>query len=93
MAAPSTLEILSPDLRQDDKPRLDKPFVVPEGATVYRTAINVENLAASGTETVSVDGLTTAGLEASLAALLVCSLPAGASTAFDGFTNRVCRSC
>ena len=28
------LEILSPDLRQDDKPRLDRPFVVPAGAKV-----------------------------------------------------------
>ena len=55
----------SPDLRQDDKPRLDKPLVVPAGATVYRTAINVTNLKASGTQTVAVDGLTTAALEAS----------------------------
>ena len=34
------LQILSPDLRQDDKPRKDRPFVVPKGAYVYRTAIN-----------------------------------------------------
>ena len=40
------LEVLSPDLRADDKPRLDKPFVVPAGATVYRTAINAVNLKA-----------------------------------------------
>ena len=32
------LKVLSPDLRQDDKPRKDKPFIVPEGAVVYRTA-------------------------------------------------------
>ena len=32
--------ILSPDLRQDDKPRQDKLFVVPEGSVVYRTAIS-----------------------------------------------------
>ena len=34
------LQILSPDLRQDDKPRKDRPFVVPAGAVVYRTAVN-----------------------------------------------------
>ena len=34
------LYILSPDLRQDDKPRLDKLFVVPAGSVVYRTAIS-----------------------------------------------------
>ena len=34
------LEILSPDLRQDDKPRKDKPFVVPAGSVVYRTAVS-----------------------------------------------------
>ena len=28
------LQILSPDLRQDDKPRKDRPFVLPVGATV-----------------------------------------------------------
>ena len=81
------LEILSPDLRQDDKPRLDKPFVVPEGAVVYRSAINVENLAATGTQTVAVDGLTTAGLEASLAAVDGVFPESGASTAFDGFAT------
>ena len=61
-------EVQSPDLRQDDKPRLNKPVVVPAGATVYRTAVNVSNLSTSGSSTVAVDGLTTAGLEASLAA-------------------------
>jgi len=34
------LQILSPDLRQDDKPRKDRPFVLPAGAVVYRTAVN-----------------------------------------------------
>ena len=81
------LEILSPDLRQDDKPRLDKPFVIPAGAVVYRSAINVENLAATGTQTVAVDGLTTASLEASLAAADGVFPESGASTAFDGFAT------
>jgi hypothetical protein len=34
------LQVLSPDLRQDDKPRKDRPFVIPEGAVVYRTAVS-----------------------------------------------------
>ena len=34
------LKILSPDLRQDDKPRKDRPFIIPEGAVVYRTAVS-----------------------------------------------------
>ena len=32
--------ILSPDLRQDDKPRVDKPMVIPTGAVVYRSALS-----------------------------------------------------
>ena len=40
------LYILSPDLRQDDKPRLDKLFVVPEGSVVYRTAISAPGVKA-----------------------------------------------
>ena len=52
MVASLALEVLSPDLRQDDKPRLDKPLVVPAGATVYRTAITASNLSASGTDNV-----------------------------------------
>ena len=79
------VEVLSPDLRQDDKPRLDKPLVLPAGAVVYRTAINVENLSAAGTENVAVDGLTTGALEASLAAVGGEFAEEGASTAFDGF--------
>ena len=34
------LKVLSPDLRQDDKPRVDKAFVIPKGSVVYRTAVN-----------------------------------------------------
>lgn len=79
------VEILSPDLRQDDKPRLDKPMVIPAGAVVYRTAISTTNLSAAGSETVAVDGLTTGGLEASLAAVGGVFPEAGATTAFDGF--------
>ena len=80
-------EVQSPDLRQDDKPRLNKPVVVPAGATVYRTAINTSNLSTSGSSTVAIDGLTTAGLEASLAAASGVYGENGASTTFDGFTT------
>ena len=52
------LYILSPDLRQDDKPRVDKPFVVPAGSVVYRTAIS-----APGVKEATVAGTTTVVLE------------------------------
>ena len=57
-AATYGLYILSPDLRQDDKPRLDKPFVVPAGSVVYRTAIS-----APGVKEATVAGTTTVVLE------------------------------
>ena len=40
--------ILSPDLRQDDKPRVDKPFVVPAGSVVYRTALSAPGVKSEG---------------------------------------------
>ena len=42
--APISLKILSPDLRQDDKPRLDKPCEVPAGFEIYARSINAYNL-------------------------------------------------
>ena len=82
------LEILSPDLRQDDKPRLDKPFVLQEDSTVYRTAITAVNLSASGTDTLSVSGLTTtANTQASLAAVAGEFPEEGATTVFNGLTS------
>ena len=54
------LYILSPDLRQDDKPRVDKPFVVPAGSVVYRTAISapgVKEATVAGTSTIVLDVL------------------------------------
>jgi len=62
------LEILSPDLRQDDKPRLDKPFAIPAGASVYRTAVNVSNLSSTSGATITVGGPSTAGVLATLTA-------------------------
>ena len=82
-------QILSPDLRADDKPRLDKAFKVPAGATVYRTAINAVNLKASGTDTVRVDGLTTTtNTEATLTASSGAFPAAGATTTFDFGTTK-----
>ena len=80
-------EVQSPDLRQDDKPRLNKPVAVPAGATVYRTAISTTNLKTTGTNTVAVDGLTSASLEASLAAVSGEFAADGAATSFDGFAT------
>ena len=80
-------EIQSPDLRQDDKPRLNKPVTIPAGATVYRTAISTSNISTTGTNSVAVDGLTTAGLEASLSAVDGEFDANGASTPFDGFAT------
>ena len=54
------LQVLSPDLRQDDKPRKDRPFVIPEGAVVYRTAVSapgVREETVAGTTTIEVEGI------------------------------------
>lgn len=56
------LQVLSPDLRQDDKPRKDRPFVIPEGAVVYRTGVNatgVREETVAGAATVTIAGITT----------------------------------
>jgi len=55
--------ILSPDLRQDDKPRLDKPLVIPAGSVVYRTSLSapgVKGAAGDPIEIESATGLPTA---------------------------------
>ena len=52
-----TPQVLSPDLRQDDKPRKDKPMVIPAGAVIYRTAVSAPGLqeaTVAGTTTVEV---------------------------------------
>jgi hypothetical protein len=56
------LQVLSPDLRQDDKPRKDRPFVIPAGAVVYRTAVNapgVREATVAGAATLTISGITT----------------------------------
>ena len=56
-------QVLSPDLRQDDKPRKDKPLTVPAGSVVYRTAVSapgVKSAAAGDTVVVkAASGLPT----------------------------------
>ena len=39
-----TFKVLSPDMRADDKPRLDKDLAIPKNATVYRVAIRGVNV-------------------------------------------------
>ena len=51
-----SLEILSPDLRMDDKPRVNKPFIIPAGASIYRTAAGVANLTSAASATITVTG-------------------------------------
>ena len=52
------LQILSPDLRADDKARTDKPFVIPTGAGIYRSAVNVVNLSSGNAKTITATGIT-----------------------------------
>jgi hypothetical protein len=49
--------VLSPDLRQDDKPRKDKALVIPAGSVVYKVAVSapgVREATVAGTSTVEV---------------------------------------
>jgi hypothetical protein len=51
-------QILSPDLRQDDKPRKDRPMVIPTGATIYKVGISapgVREASVAGTATIAID--------------------------------------
>ena len=57
-AADYDLLILSPDMRQDDKPRIDKPFVIPAGSVIYKTAIaapGVKEATVAGSSTIVVN--------------------------------------
>ena len=59
-------QVLSPDLRQDDKPRKDKPLTVPSGCVVYRTAVSASGVkAVAAGDTVKVKAAT--GLPTSVA--------------------------
>ena len=64
-----TPQILSPDLRQDDKPRLDKPMIVPAGAIVYRTAVSAPGVkAVAAADTITLNAPTPPAIAAPLAA-------------------------
>ena len=74
-------QVLSPDLRQDDKPRKDKALVVPADSVVYRTAVSAPGVkAAAAGDTVVVKAAT--GLPTSVAVTAEADLyfPAEGST-------------
>ena len=48
------VNVLSPDLRQDDKPRRDYRMQVPETAGAYRISISTVNLVGDGSSTITV---------------------------------------
>ena len=50
--------ILSPDLRQDDKPRVDKPLVIPAGSVVYRTSISAPGVKGTTGDTIAIESAT-----------------------------------
>ena len=78
------LKILSPDMRSDDKPRLDKSCVIPAGASVYRTAVTAVNITGSGTDTLTVSGVTPAAVSTSASGVYPA---AGGVTAFQFDTD------
>ena len=50
--------ILSPDLRQDDKPRVDKPLVIPAGSVVYRTSLSAPGVKGTSGDTITIESAT-----------------------------------
>ena len=70
MAQATPPAVLSPDLRQDDKPRLDRDLVLLAGdATnggggiqVYRTSVNVVNLKGDGSSTITTNPAAVGGV-------------------------------
>lgn len=85
------VKILSPDLRPDDKPRLDRALTVPAGATIYRTAVNALNLVGDteggGGETITV--AQTAASVGSVPAAVAAVLTASDGNATDGYCNKI----
>lgn len=84
------VKILSPDLRPDDKPRLDRAMTVPAGATIYRTAVNALNLigdTSSGGETITVGA--TAASVGSVPAAVAAVLTASDGSATDGYCTTI----
>jgi len=82
------VKILSPDMRPDDKPRLDRALTVPAGATIYRTAVNAINLTgASGGETITV--AQTAASIGSVPSAVAAVHTASDGTATDGYCDLI----
>jgi len=88
------LEILSPDLRQDDKPRLDREFILRGtmgggGLTPYRVAINTVNLKGDGSATITTNPTSISGVtQVTLADDAEGTFPLGGEfTAFDGLSG------
>jgi hypothetical protein len=92
-----TCKILSPDLRQDDKPRQDKDFILRAGdattggggITVYRTSVNVVNLSGGSDSTITTNptalgGVTLGDLETSATGVFPMS---GAFSPFNGLSG------
>ena len=87
------VNILSPDLRQDDKPRRDYRMSVPTDAGAYRISINTVNLKGNGSSEITVAptplvaaGLATPTLQDDVAGVFPES---GEFTDFDGLTGIV----
>jgi len=79
-------QVLSPDLRQDDKPRKDKPLVVPADSVVYRTAVSAPGVkAAAAGDTVVVKAAT--GLPTSVAVTAEADLYFPAEGATSALAN------
>ena len=89
-AATYDLKVLSPDLRQDDKPRKDRPFVIPAGAVVYRTAINgvgVREETVAGSTTIVPAGITTPTAVAATAGADGYFAPVGEFSLFESILD------
>ena len=60
-AATYDLKILSPDLGPSPKPLANRPFIIPDGAYIYRSAVNVVNMTGvteDNSNTITVSGIT-----------------------------------
>ena len=86
------LQILSPDLRQDDKPRKDRPFVIPAGAVIYRHSVNAPGVreatvAGSGTITIATVALAPPSPAPATAGADGYFSPTGEFSLFDGLLD------
>ncbi len=89
----SMLKVLSPDMRSDDKPRLDQDMVIPDTAEVYSVAIrgvNVKDHSAASVAlapaTASAGTAFQANLQTSItSAATTFSLVSSGRTTFTGF--------